>query len=173
MAPAGGSQGQGGDQGTHGASGVGGGVHHGAAQEGNRSAAFPTHNSGGVLKAVQPHASTPVLTTGSLPATIPTYDDSSPVKTPAPVGSRAQVEKEAATLAAQAVASKLQEMQLAKEEERRKRKEQKMAERLAAQLTEVVVDEGKKEEEVRTGTSRILDMVEKQEQYKEEAEEEG
>merc|ERR550519_1393745 len=120
MAPAGGSQGQGGNQGTHEASGVGGGVHHGAAQEGSRSAAFPTHNSGGVLKAVQPHTSTPVLTTGSLPATIPTYDDSSPVKTPAPVGSRAQVEKE---------------------------------------------------EEVRTGTGRILDMVEKQEQYKEEAEE--
>ena len=171
--PAGGSQGQGGNQGTHGASGVGGGVHHGAAQEGSRSAAFPTHNSGGVLKAVQPHTSTPVLTTGSLPATIPTYDDSSPVKTPTPAGSRAQVEKEAATLAAQAVASKLQEMQLAKEEERRKRKEQKMAERLAAQLTEVVVDEGKKEEEVRTGTGRILDMVEKQEQHKEEAGEEG
>ena len=172
--PAGGGQGQGGNQGAHGASGVGGGVHHGGpAQESNRSAAFPTHNSGGVLKAVQPHTSTPVLTTGSLPATIPTYDDSSPVKTTAPAGTRAQVEKEAATLAAQAVASKLQEMQLAKEEERRKRKEQKMAERLAAQLTEVAVDEVKKEEEVRTGTGRILDMVEKQEQHKEETEEEG
>ena len=171
--PPGGGQGQqGGNQGTHGA--PGGGVHHhGASQESSRAAAFPTHNSGGVLKAVQPHTtSTPVVTTGSLPATIPTYDDSSPVKAAVSVGSRAQVEKEAATLAAQAVASKLQEMQLAKEEERRKRKEQKMAERLAAQLTEVAVDDGRKEEEVRTGTGRILDMVEKQEQHKEEAEEE-
>jgi len=150
---------------------VGGGLH----LESSRSAAFPMHNSGGVLKAVQPHTSTPVVTTGSLPATIPTYDDTSPVKTAAPAGgSKAQVEKEAATLAAQAVASKLQEMQLAKEEERRKRKEQKMAERLAAQLTETVAVEGKKqEEEVRTGTTgRILDMVEKQEQIKEEAEDE-
>merc|ERR1719495_1460698 len=147
------------------------GTSHRAAGEENMraSAAFPTHNSGGVLKAVQPHTSTPVLTSGSLPATIPTYDDSSPAKSAAPAGSRAQVEKEAATLAAQAVASKLQEMQLAKEEERRKRKEQKMAERLAAQLTEVPVEENKKEE-VKTGTGRILDMVEKQEQNKEEAE---
>ena len=110
------------------------------------SMSFPTHNSGGVLKAIQPHTSAPVPTSGSLPATIPTYDDSSPAKSAAPAGSRAQVEKEAATLAAQAVASKLQEMQLAKEEERRKRKEQKMAERLAAQLTEVPVEENKKEE---------------------------
>merc|ERR1712107_673587 len=51
----------------------------------------------------------------------------------------------------------------------RRRKEQKMAERLAAQLTEVPVEENKKEE-VKTGTGRILDMVEKQEQNKEEAE---
>jgi len=175
--PVGVGQGQGGNQVAHGApGGGGGGVHQGASQESNRAVAFPTHNSGGVLKAVQPHTSTPVLATGSLPATIPTYDDSSPVKSAAPAagGSRAQVEKEAATLAAQAVASKLQEMQVAKEEERRKRKEQKMAERLAAQLTEVAVDDTgkKKEEEVRTGTGRILDMVEKQEQHKEELGEE-
>ena len=39
----------------------------------------------------------------------------------------------------------------------------------AAQLTEVPVEENKKEE-VKTGTGRILDMVEKQEQNKEEAE---
>ena len=62
------------------------------------SVSFPTHNSGGVLKAIQPHTSAPVPTSGSLPATIPTYDDSSPAKSAAPAGSRAQVEKEAATL---------------------------------------------------------------------------
>jgi hypothetical protein len=73
------------------------------------------------------------------------------------------VEKEAAMVAAQAVASKLQEMQAAKEEERRVRKEQKMAERLAAQLTEVAAEALQVEGPVRAATGRILDMVERRE----------
>ena len=116
----------------------------------------------------------PAPAPSSLPTTIPTYDDSSlsPVKTPLPqpkaipTPPKATVEKEAAMVAAQAVASKLQEMQVAKEEERRRRKELKMAERLAAQLTEQVppVEEQVQEAaEVSRGGGRILDMVERQE----------
>ena len=102
---------------------------------------------------------------------IPTNDNSSPVKSASPAGgSRAQVEKEGATFAARAVSSKLQVMQLAEKERCRKRNEQKMAERLAAQLTEVADDDAKKEEELRIWT---LDMAEKQEQHKGKLEEEG
>ena len=139
--------------------------------------AFPTHNSGGVLTTIRTQVSpahAPAPAPSSLPTTIPTYDDTSlspakaalpqPKATPTPP--KATVEKEAAMVAAQAVASKLQEMQVAKEEERRRRKEQKMAERLAAQLTEQVppVEEQVQEAgEVSRGGGRILDMVERQE----------
>ena len=117
-------------------------------------------------------AHAPAPAPSSLPTTIPTYDDSSlsPVKTPlpqpkaTPTPPKATLEKEAAMVAAQAVASKLQEMQVAKEEERRRRKEQKMAERLAAQLTEQVPPvEEQEAAEVSRGGGRILDMVERQE----------
>ena len=62
-------------------------------------------------------------------------------------------------------------MQLVEKGRIRKRNEQKMAERLAAQLTEVGVDHAKKELWIMTG--RILDMVEKQGQHKEKLEEKG
>ena len=139
-----------------------GGGHGGPERRERREGEFPQHSSGGVLRAVQPHgASTlPSPTPGTtLPTTIPTYDDTRPAANPQALG-----EKEAATLAAQAVASKLQEMQAAKEEERRRKKEQKMADRLAAQLSEVAAEVQEAEQEVvRTATGRILDMVERQE----------
>jgi len=139
-----------------------GGGHGGPERRERREGEFPQHSSGGVLRAVQPHGASalPSPTPGTtLPTTIPTYDDTRPAANPQALG-----EKEAATLAAQAVASKLQEMQAAKEEERRRKKEQKMADRLAAQLSEVAAEVQEAEQEVvRTATGRILDMVERQE----------
>ena len=143
-------------------------------------APFPAHNSGSVLKAIQPHGQwaprpsnyrilavspsplAPSPKTSSLPTTIPTYDDTTPPKSRQ---GAALAEREAAMVAAQAVASKLQEMQAAKEEDRRRKKELKIAERLAAQLEAKSEDFVKQaEEEVRVAGGRILDMVEKQEQ---------
>jgi len=100
---------------------------------------------------------------------MPTYDDSAPptpVKGPPYPGTQKVAnEKEQAIIAAQAVASKLQEMQAAIEDERKKKKEQKMAERMAQ------MDAAKKEEKVlenkiipvKAATGRIFDEVEKQE----------
>jgi len=100
---------------------------------------------------------------------MPTYDDSAPptpVKGPPYPGTQKVAnEKEQAIIAAQAVASKLQEMQAAIEDERKKKKEQKMAERMAQ------MDAAKKEEKVlenkvvpvKATTGRIFDEVEKQE----------
>jgi len=103
-----------------------------------------------------------------LPAMIPTYDDSTPptpVKGPPYPGTqKAASEKEQAIIAAQAVASKLQEMQAAKEDERKKKKEQKMAERMAQMDAkgEEKVQESKVAP-VKVATGRIFDEVEKQE----------
>ena len=99
---------------------------------------------------------------------IPTYDDTAPplvVKGPPYPGSQKIVnEKEQAMLAANAVASKLQEMQAAKEDERKKKKEQKFAERIALmeavqkpELTSSPVSVSK------AASGRILEEVEKQE----------
>jgi len=110
-----------------------------------------------------------------LPAMIPTYDDSTPptpVKGPPYPGTETQKvasEKEQAIIAAQAVASKLQEMQAAKEDERKKKKDQKMAERMA-QL-EAKGDEKAPESKTlpaKIATGRILEEVEKQEIEKKE-----
>ena len=133
----GGGQVQGGNQVALGApGGGGGGVHRGAPLESNRAVVSTTHNSAGALKVFQPHTCTPVFDTGCFPATIPTNDNSSPVKSVSPAGgSRAHVEKEGATFAARTVSSKLQMMQLAEKESCRKRNEQKMAERLAHKYT--------------------------------------
>ena len=102
-----------------------------------------------------------------LPAMIPTYDDTAPpvVKGPPYPGTQKIVnEKEQAMLAANAVASKLQEMQAAKEDERKKKKEQKFAERIALmeavqkpELTSSPVSVSK------AASGRILEEVEKQE----------
>lgn len=105
-----------------------------------------------------------------LPAMIPTYDDSTPpipVKGPPYPGSGIQKvasEKEQAIIAAQAVASKLQEMQAAKEDERKKKKEQKMAERMA-QLEAKGDDKAHESKALpaKVATGRILEEVEKQE----------
>lgn len=160
--PLGGGLARGAGGGHHlGGNGGRGGGHGGPERRERREGEFPQHSSGGVLRAVQPHApALPSPTPGTtLPTTIPTYDDTRPAATPQALG-----EKEAATLAAQAVASKLQEMQAAKEEERRRKKEQKMADRLAAQLSEVAAEVQEAEQEVvRAATGRILDMVERQE----------
>ena len=99
---------------------------------------------------------------------IPTYDDTAPpvvVKGPPYPGTQKIVnEKEQAMLAANAVASKLQEMQAAKEDERKKKKEQKFAERIALmeaggkpELTSSPVSVSK------AASGRILEEVEKQE----------
>jgi len=116
----------------------------------------------------QQHA-TPLPFSTGLPAMMPTYDDSAPptpVKGPPYPGTQKVAnEKEQAIIAAQAVASKLQEMQAAIEDERKKKKEQKMAERMAQ------MDAAKKEEKVlenkvvpvKATTGRIFDEVEKQE----------
>ena len=102
-----------------------------------------------------------------LPAMIPTYDDTLPAVMkgpPYPGTQKILNEKEQAMIAANAVASKLQEMQAAKEDERKKKKEQKFAERIA--LMEAVP----KQEEtnspvsaVKVESGRILEEVEKQE----------
>merc|ERR1719228_3117505 len=100
---------------------------------------FPSHYPP-ALPQTQPQL---VFSTG-LPAMMPTYDDSAPptpVKGPPYPGTQKVAnEKEQAIIAAQAVASKLQEMQAAIEDERKKKKEQKMAERMAQ------MDAAKKEE---------------------------
>ena len=99
---------------------------------------------------------------------IPTYDDTVPpvvMKGPPYPGSQKVVnEKEQAMLAANAVASKLQEMQAAKEDERKKKKEQKFAERIA------LMEAGQKPEHTsspvsvsKAASGRILEEVEKQE----------
>lgn len=99
---------------------------------------------------------------------IPTYDDTAPplvVKGPPYPGTQKIVnEKEQAMLAASAVASKLQEMQAAKEDERKKKKEQKFAERIA------LMEAGQKPELTsspvsvsKAASGRILEEVEKQE----------
>merc|ERR1712106_932155 len=115
-----------------------------------------------------------------LPAMIPTYDDSTPavtVKGPPYPGSqevKLAAEKEQAMEAAQAVASKLQEMQDVKEEERKKKKDKKMAERIA-QLEAKSASETKLSTEVlplKTSTERILKRVEKQETEKKKSEKE-
>ena len=97
---------------------------------------------------------------------IPTYDDSAPpalVKGTAPYpGSQKLVnEKEQAMIAAQAIQSKLQEMQAAQKEEEKRKKEQKMAERIAL----LESNKSDKEETVSNTltTGRILEEVEKQE----------
>lgn len=117
-----------------------------------------------------PQLVTPMPFSAGLPAMIPTYDDSAPptpVKGPPYPGSGTQKvanEKEQAIIAAQAVASKLQEMQAAKEDERKKKKEQKMAERLA--LMDAKREEKVQETKVvpvKVATGRIFDEVEKQE----------
>merc|ERR1719369_1601392 len=111
---------------------------------------------------------TPLPFSTGLPAMMPTYDDSAPptpVKGPPYPGTQKVAnEKEQAIIAAQAVASKLQEMQAAIEDERKKKKEQKMAERMAQ------MDAAKKEKvlenkvvPVKATTGRIFDEVEKQE----------
>ena len=103
-----------------------------------------------------------------LPAMIPTYDDTVPpvvMKGPPYPGSQKIVnEKEQARLAANAVASKLQEMQAAKEDERKKKKEQKFAERIA--LMEAVQKPDQTSSPVsvnKAASGRILEEVEKQE----------
>jgi hypothetical protein len=104
------------------------------------------------------------LATG-LPATIPTYDsipglDPSPLpKTPS-----VPVEKEQAIVAAAMVTTKLLEMQAAKEAERQRRKEARMAERLAG----MVGEQGMLVEQQKVATGRILEQVEQQEQATEE-----
>lgn len=71
------------------------------------------------------------------------------------------LEKEQAIVAAQMVTSKLLEMQAAKEAERQRRKEQRMAERLAG----MNVEQGQNilVEQQKVATGRILEQVEQQE----------
>lgn len=106
-----------------------------------------------------------------LPAMIPTYDDTAlplVVKGPPYPGTQKILnEKEQAMIAANAVANKLQEMQAmqaAKEDERKKKKEQKFAERIA------IMEANQKPEEIdspvaatKTESVRILEEVERQE----------
>ena len=127
--------------------------------------AVPGPASSRALVEIPAAAAAPSFSTG-LPAMIPTYDDSAPpalVKGTAPYpGSQKLVnEKEQAMIAAQAIQSKLQEMQAAQKEEEKRKKEQKMAERIAL----LESNKSDKEETVSNTltTGRILEEVEKQE----------
>ena len=76
------------------------------------------------------------------------------------------LEKEQAIVAAQMVTSKLLEMQAAKEAERQRRKDQRMAERLAGMNVEHGQNMLVEQQKVATG--RILEQVEQQEMATEE-----
>lgn len=102
----------------------------------------------------------PPLATG-LPATVPTYDNTPNLIQPQP---KVPVEKEQAMAAAQMVTTKLLEMQAAKEAERTKKREQRMAERIALMSG----GEPGREAENKVATGRILEQVELQEQATEE-----
>jgi len=99
---------------------------------------------------------------------IPTYDDTTPPimirGPPYPGSQKVANEKEQAMIAAQAVQSKLQEMQAAQKEEEKKKKEQKVAERIA-QLEAAQADKSESPNTAvpKVATGRILEEVEKQE----------
>ena len=96
---------------------------------------------------------------------IPTYDDSTPVHVkgpPYPGSQKVANEKEKAIIAAQAIQSKLQEMQAAQKEEEKRKKEQKMAERIA-QLEAAQAEKEDAVSKMAVGSGRILEEVEKQE----------
>jgi hypothetical protein len=100
--------------------------------------------------------------TSSLPATVPTYDNS-PVDQPQPRA--VPLEKEQAMAAAQVVTTKLLEMQAAKEAERRRKRELRLAERQRQLLQ---IQEGGPAAtsvvgEQRVAAARILEQVEQQE----------
>ena len=118
---------------------------------------------------VSQHVAAPSFSSG-LPAMIPTYDDTAPpvlVKGPPYPGSQKVAnEKEQAMIAAQAVQSKLQEMQALQKEEEKRKKEQKMAERIAmleASQTEKKEESKNDSVSAKASTGRILEEVEKQE----------
>ena len=100
---------------------------------------------------------------------IPTYDDTTApahVKgLPYPGSQKVANEKEQALSAAQAIQSKLQEMEAAQREEERRKKEQKMAERIAMlEATQSTEQEDVKTASVsKAATGRILEQVEKHE----------
>ena len=109
----------------------------------------------------------PPVSTG-LPAMIPTYDDTtSPAHVkglPYPGSIKVANEKEQALNAAQAIQSKLQEMEAAQKEEERRKKEQRMAERIAMMEATQSTEEGVKAANVsKAATGRILEQVEKHE----------
>lgn len=116
------------------------------------------------LTSPAPAAPTQSFSTG-LPAMIPTYDDSTPVPVkgpPYPGSQKVANEKEKAIIAAQAIQSKLQEMQAAQKEEEKRKKEQKMAERIA-QLEATQTEKEDAVAKLAVGSGRILEEVEKQE----------
>ena len=99
---------------------------------------------------------------------IPTYDDTAPSvnNPPYPGSMKVANEKEQAMNAAQAIQSKLQEMEAAQKEEERRKKEQKMAERIAmleAAQTVKDDDDNSSNNVSKAATGRILEEVEKQE----------
>jgi len=124
------------------------------------------------IEAVPPPAATATPLATGLPATIPTYDNT-PMEPSQP---QVPVEKEQAIAAAQMVTTKLMEMQAAKEAERQKKREQRMAERMALMSGEQVAQpkldsnggELQQQQQQRAATGRILEQVELQEQASEE-----
>lgn len=103
----------------------------------------------------------------TLPTSIPTYDDIPGVKQQQSSVQAVAPEKEQAMAAAQMVTSKLMEMQAAKEAERARKREARLAERMAAaaQVTDgnMKAEVGGMERIAAAATGRILEQVEAQE----------
>ena len=116
---------------------------------------------------MQPAGVPPLHHASSLPATVPTYDNT-PLEEEQQHQRTVPIEKEQAMAAAQMVTTKLLEMQAAKEAERRQKREQRMAERqrqlLQSQEGGGVAAVG----EQRVAAARILEQVEQQELASEE-----